>query len=99
MDSLFGLDRVSNHDEELELLTTVYDPTQLMIIESILRDAEIPYLLKDRGAGTSVKVILGYSLFGTDVFVLKEHLDLAAELITPPEGEESEEIVAEEEEI
>ena len=98
MDSLFGLDRINPHDDSLELLTTVYDTAQQMIVESILRDAEIPYLAKSRGSGTAVKVITGFSMFGTDIFVLREHLELALELITPPdeieeidEDEESEE--------
>ena len=91
MDKLFGLDKVSAHDKELELLTTAYDPTYLAIIESILTDAEIPYLKKDRGSGTAVRVIMGYSMFGTDVFVLKEHLETASALIEPTETEETEE--------
>ena len=85
MDSFFGLDKVSAHDENLELLTTVYDQPSQMIIESILRDAEIPYLMKERGSGTAVKVITGFSMFGTDIFVLREQLETATELITPPE--------------
>ena len=88
MDALFGLDRVSAHDESLELLTTVYDRTQLMIVESILKDAEIPYLAKERGSGTMVKVIAGYSMFGTDIFVPSAALETALELITPPDTEE-----------
>ena len=92
MDSLFGLDRVSTHDESLELLTTAYDAAQLMILESILRDAEIPYLKKDRGAGTTMKVIAGFSVFGTDLFVLKEHYETALALITPPEDTAAEEV-------
>ncbi len=89
MDSLFGLDRVSHHDDSLELLTTAYDRVQLMILESILQDAKIPYLLKERGSGTTVKVIAGFSIFGTDIFVLREHLELASALITPPDSDES----------
>ena len=53
MDFLFGLDRVSPHDDTLALLTTVYDSTQLAVLESILRDAEIPYMIKERGSGSS----------------------------------------------
>ena len=90
MDFLFGLDRVSPHDKGLSLLTTVTNPTELLIIESILGDAKIPYLKKERGGGTTVKVIAGYSIFGTDVFVLDEHYEVALALITPPDtdGEE-----------
>ena len=91
MSDLFGLDRVSPHDDELALLTTVYDNTLLSVLESILRDAEIPYLVKERGSGSAVKVITGFSLFGTDLFVRKEHLELATELITPIGEEEEEE--------
>ena len=89
MDSLFGLERVSPHDDSLELLTTAYNPAELLILESILQDAEIPYLKKERGAGTSMRVIAGFSVFGTDLFVLREHLETALALITPSETEEA----------
>lgn len=85
MDSLFGLDRVSPHDDSLTLLTTVTNPCELLIVESILKDADIPYLKKDRGSGGTVKVITGYTIFGTDIFVLREHYDTAIALITPPD--------------
>ena len=97
MDALFGLDRVSSHDEGLELLTTVYDRAQLMIVESILKDAEIPYLAKERGSGTMVKVIAGYSMFGTDIFVPRDLFETAVALITPPDAEEVSEESEEEE--
>ena len=90
MDSLFGLDRVSPHDDSLALLTTVYEPSLLMVLESILKDAKIPYLKKERGSGTMVKVITGFSTFGTDLFVLKEHLETAQALITPQESQQEE---------
>ncbi len=89
MDRLFGLDSVSRHDDGLELLMTVYEPTLLAVVESILRDAEIPYLVKERGAGGSVKIIAGYSTFGTDVFVRGEQLELAKQLFAIPSEEES----------
>ena len=92
MDDLFGLDKISAHDKDLELLTTAYDPTYLAIVESILSDANIPYLKKDRGSGAAVRVIMGYSMFGTDVFVLKEHIETATELIAVPDEEQNEEI-------
>ena len=93
MDKLFGLDGAAVHDDKLALLTTAYDPTYLAIVESILKDAEIPYLKKDRGSGAAVRVIMGYSMFGTDIFVLKEQLETASELIAVPDEaqEESEE--------
>ena len=88
MDSLFGLDKVSYHDEQLALLTTVYDPIKRAITESILRDANIPYLIRERGSGTAVSVIAGFSMMGSDFFVRHEDLETALELITPPEDAE-----------
>lgn len=85
MRDLFGLDRAVTHDDSLSLLTTVYDNTLLAVYESILRDAEIPYLIKERGSGSAVKVITGFSMFGTDLFVKPEHLKTATALITPDE--------------
>lgn len=77
MDRFFGLDSVSAHDESLELLMTVYNSAEQAVVESILNDAEIPYLIKERGAGSSVKVITGFSMYGTDIFVRREQLEEA----------------------
>ena len=85
MDSFFGLDHTHPQNEDLELLTTVYNPSELLIVQSILKDAEIPFLLKERGSGNSMKIIAGFSVFGTDIYVLREQLELAEQLIAPPE--------------
>ena len=81
MDRFFGLDSSSLKDNDLELLTTANDRVFLSIIESVLKDNDIPYLIKDRGCGTVVKVVMGFSIFGADVFVLKKDFIKASELI------------------
>ena len=78
---IFGFGKSYKPDENVELLTTVYDFGMRSVVESLLRDAEIPYILKERGG--SLPVITGSSDFGTDVFVPTEDLDAAAELIAP----------------
>ena len=83
MDSLFGLDRVSPHDDSLALLTTVYDSSLLMILESILKDAEIPYLKKERGCGGVVRILTGYQSFGTDLYVRPEDEERANDVLSP----------------
>ena len=70
-DSFFGLDEVSAHDDNVELLTTVHDNVELSILRSILGGEKIPYLVRERGSGSSVRLIAGYTMFGTDVFVPK----------------------------
>lgn len=81
MDRLFGFDRVSRHDDNVELLTTVYDNVQLSVLRSILDGEGIAYLIKERASGSSVKVITGFSMYGTDVFVHKDRLEEAKELL------------------
>ena len=78
---LFDFGKSYKPDSEVELLTTVYDFGMRSIIESLLRDAEIPYLIKERGG--SLPVITGSSMFGTDFFVKVTDLDSAKEIIAP----------------
>ena len=80
-DFLFGLDGPARHDEDVELLTTVYDNMELSILRSVLEGENIPYLLKERGSGSSVRIIMGFSMYGTDVFVPKEIFEQAKEVL------------------
>ena len=81
MDSLFGLDKPNINDENSALLTTVHDNVELSIVRSILEGENIPYHVRERGSGSSVKIITGYSMFGTDILVPTTMLDAATELL------------------
>ncbi len=85
----FGLDKAKKYPGGLELLTTVYDNVQLAVVRSLLEGAGIPFLAKERGAGGSVKIIAGFSMFGTDIYVRKEDLEAAAELLKSDADEEA----------
>ncbi len=82
---LFGLDKPRHREEGTALLTTVRDNVGLAVVRSLLDGAEIPYIIKERGAGSSVKIIVGFSMFGTDIFVPESRLEEALALITPPD--------------
>ena len=100
MDSLFGLDRPASYDEYTAHLTTVHDPVELGIVRSILDAEKIPYRVRERGSGGIVKVIAGYSMYGTDIFVPAEVLPAAQELldayrngvIVEEDGEDTDEV-------
>lgn len=81
MDRFFGLDKVTAHDENAALLTTVHDPVELGLVQSILEGEGIPCTFRERGSGSTVKVIAGYSMVGTDVFVPKARHAEAEELL------------------
>jgi len=86
---LFDFGKSYKPDGEVELLTTVYDFGMRSIVESLLRDAEIPYLVKERGG--SLPVITGSSVFGTDFFVKVTDLETAKEIIAPCFSENADE--------
>ncbi|MBR5616201.1 MAG: DUF2007 domain-containing protein [Clostridia bacterium] len=91
LDKLFGLDKPEKTTEETGvLLTTAHGNEELAAIEALLRSAEIPYRLTDRGAGGVVRVISGYTMYGTDVFVREEDLETAQELLAPVDEEAKE---------
>ena len=86
---LFGLDRVTPHNPETTAhLITVSGNEELAAVEALLRGADIAYRLCDRGAGGVVRVISGYTLYGTDVFVRPDDLETAKELLTPVDTDE-----------
>ena len=89
LDKLFGLEKPAKSTPEAgELLTTAYSNEELSAIESLLRSAEIPYRLCERGAGGVVRVIAGYNMYGTDVFVRPDQLEDAKALLFPDLSEE-----------
>ena len=81
MDNLFfGLDKPAS-DENLVLLRTFHDDVSVTMAEEVLRDEEIPFVKKDRGSGSAVRLITGYSMYGTDLLVAPADLEKAASLM------------------
>jgi len=81
MDRFFGLDRPAPNDEYTAYLTTAHDNVELAILRSILEGEEIPYSVRERGSGAVVKVIAGYSMYGSDIFVPTALLEKATEVL------------------
>ena len=82
-DAFFGLENVSPHDESVELLASVYENEELLVLRSILDGEKIPYLIKERGSGGAVRLIAGYSVnvAASDVFVPKAAVERAKEVL------------------
>jgi hypothetical protein len=60
------------------------------MITSILEDNKIPYIIKNKGSGSYMRIITGSSPFKTDILVEKRSFDKAYELIIPIIGDDSE---------
>ena len=81
MDNLFfGLDQPANEDG-LVLLRSFHDDVSVTMAEEVLRDEEIPFVKKDRGSGSAVRLITGYSMYGTDLLVAPADLEKATALM------------------
>ena len=81
MDNLFfGLDHPAN-EEDLVLLRTFHDDVSVTMAEEVLRDESIPFIKKDRGTGAAMRLITGYSMYGTDLFVAPDDLEKASALL------------------
>ena len=91
MDRLFGLESPSLKDEGISLLATLYDDVSVAMYEDVLREADIPYLKKDRGAGGAMRIIMGASLHAVDIYVQEARLDEALALFAVEESEDAEE--------
>ena len=81
MDRFFGLDRARDAEDGISLFTTVHDDVEKSLLCGILEEEGIPYLLKDRGSGEAVRILSGFSVFGSDIFVPTELLAKAEELL------------------
>ena len=81
MDRFFGLDNPAKADKDTALLTTTHDDVEKNIICGILEEEEIPFLVKDRGAGEAVRVVTGYSMYGCDIYVPAVLLEKANALL------------------
>ena len=90
MSDLFGLEKphkISDGDEVSHLIT-VYDVAVLGIVRGLLEDENIPYLVRERGTGSAMRIITGFSLYGTDVYVPTDAYETAKALVAGLEDAE-----------
>jgi hypothetical protein len=90
MSDLFGLEKphkITDGDEVSHLIT-VYDVAVLGIVRGMLEDESIPYLVRERGTGSAMRILTGFSLYGTDVYVPTEALETAKALVAGLEDAE-----------
>ena len=89
MFDLFGLEKphkISDGDEVSHLIT-VYDVAVLGIVRGMLEDEDIPYLVRERGTGSAMRIMTGLSMFGTDVYVPTHALEVAKGLVAGLENQ------------
>lgn len=68
-------------------LITAQDNAEASVIKSILQASNIPYAIRDGESEAWKRVMMGYSVFGSDFYVPTEMLDAATALLVPDEEE------------
>lgn len=81
--SIFTNENPAPTPEGGALVATVYDPVRVAIIRSIFDAEQIPYLVRERGVGSSMSIIMGANFLGTDIYVAEACYDKAMELLEP----------------
>ena len=82
---LYDLNNTSHNNDRMQSLHTV----GAGLIGLAFFNPVLPGLSEANSLPTAVRVIAGYSLFGTDLFVKNEDLDRALSLLAPEDGTES----------
>lgn len=83
---MFG--KKKHEDPELAIVRTAANNYELGVIQGILEENEIPYMVKERESGNYMKIFMGMSIFGSDVIVAKDNLERAKELLAVLDAEE-----------
>lgn len=66
---------------KLKLLTTVDSFAESNMMTAMLKDEGIPVLVKDLGMGGLMKVTMGFTVFGQELYVAESDYERAAELV------------------
>ncbi|HCX62952.1 putative signal transducing protein [Sedimentibacter sp.] len=71
-----------------ELLLSDLNGIEAEIIIAKLKSYGIPVLKKSKGTGEIMEIYTGVNLYGIDIYVPSDMLDLAKELLKPVDEEE-----------
>lgn len=71
-----------------ELLLSDLNGIEAEIIIAKLKSYGIPVLKKSKGTGEIMEIYTGVNLYGIDIYVSSDMLDLAKELLKPVDEEE-----------
>lgn len=85
--------KTQENENEIELvkLATVRNPVEVGIVESILKDNGIPYIIQETGANGYMKITTGALLSPADIMVEKCYFEKAkslTEMVVREEGVE-----------
>ncbi|WP_409228146.1 putative signal transducing protein [Gudongella sp. SC589] len=75
---------------DLVVLRTVENEFEMNMITAILEDNKIPFIVKNKGSGSYMRILTGSSPFLTHILIDSRDLERSIELISPIVGEDLE---------
>ena len=73
--------------EEPVYLTTITDERELELFTQLLHASKIPFFTKDQELGDYMRIYMGFSVFGQDVYVRQRDLAICSHLLAQSAGE------------
>ena len=70
-----------NNTSQPCLLASGLSQLDATMITALLIDAGLPYFIKDKGIGGYMKLYMGYTVYGQDIFVGQSDYDQAKEIL------------------
>lgn len=70
-----------NQSKEPCLLAANLSQLDATMIAALLADAGVPHFIKDRGIGGYMKLYMGYTVYGQDIYVGQTDYDQAKEIL------------------
>lgn len=70
-----------SENKEPILLISLSDDIQVALVKEMLRDNDIPTLVRDHLLGGYMKVVMGFSGFYKDIYVSEDNYKAAKEII------------------
>ncbi|WP_394925054.1 DUF2007 domain-containing protein [uncultured Robinsoniella sp.] len=90
---MFGKkDSDNKQDSDLIVLRTASNNYELGLIEGLLEDHHIPFLVQDRGVGGYLRIYAGSSIYGTDIMVGKTYFDQAKAIMDEVDWDETSQV-------
>ena len=66
---------------DMVLLTTLSRNSEIAQLQGLLKSAGIPFYAADRGSGGYLRITMGFSVYGQDIYVERSRLEAARELM------------------
>lgn len=78
---MFAKKKKEEEKIELVLAITTKDNYETSVVKSALEEENIPYFIQERGMGGYMKIYMGFSVYGSDIYIPKQQEEKVKEIL------------------